>query len=105
MSNIVDEIGRRGLKPSPGDFRVGDTVDVHVRIVEGDNYVNVMRDADWEDSHTRLPAPDERDSVTFMMYEELIAFKRAAETKGLSRAHIEDIFYNTARNLLQNANS
>lgn len=36
MSNIVDEIGRRGLKPSPGDFRVGDTVDVHVRIVEGD---------------------------------------------------------------------
>lgn len=75
------------------------------RIVEGDNYVNVMRDADWEDSHTRLPSPDERDSVTFMMYEELIAFKRAAEKKGLSRADIEDIFYNTARNLLQNANS
>ena len=36
MANIVDEIGKKGLRPSPGDFRVGDTVDVHVRIVEGD---------------------------------------------------------------------
>ncbi len=36
MSKIVDEIGRRDLKPSPGDFRIGDTVDVRCRIVEGD---------------------------------------------------------------------
>jgi large subunit ribosomal protein L19 len=36
MSNIVDEIGKKGLGPSPGDFRVGDTVEVHCRIVEGD---------------------------------------------------------------------
>ncbi len=36
MSNIVDEVEQRNLKPSPGEFRIGDTVDVHVRIVEGD---------------------------------------------------------------------
>lgn len=36
MSKIVEEIGRRDLKPPPGDFRIGDTVDVHYRIVEGD---------------------------------------------------------------------
>ena len=36
MSDIVDEIGRRPVRPSLGPFRVGDTVDVHCRIVEGD---------------------------------------------------------------------
>jgi len=36
MSNIVDEIGRRGTKAQVAEFRIGDTVDVHVRIVEGD---------------------------------------------------------------------
>ena len=36
MSKIVDEIGRKGLGAPPGDFSVGDTVDVHCRIVEGD---------------------------------------------------------------------
>ncbi len=36
MSTIVDEIGRKGLKPVPGDFQIGDTVEVHCRIVEGD---------------------------------------------------------------------
>jgi len=36
MSTIVDEIGQKGLKPLPGDFQIGDTVEVHCRIVEGD---------------------------------------------------------------------
>ena len=36
MSRIVDEIGRRGLKNAGAKFSVGDTVDVHVRITEGD---------------------------------------------------------------------
>jgi len=71
------------------------------RVFEGDNYINVMRDADWEDSHTRLAPPDERGSVTFMLYEEIAAFKRAAEKKGLSRADIEDVFYNNAHRLLE----
>ncbi len=36
MSGIVDEIGARSMKSSASEFRIGDTVDVHVRIVEGD---------------------------------------------------------------------
>ncbi len=36
MSKIVDEIGRRNVKPGRGNFCIGDTVDVHYRIVEGD---------------------------------------------------------------------
>ncbi len=36
MSKIVDEVGRRSMKESVDEFRVGDTVDVHCRIVEGE---------------------------------------------------------------------
>ncbi len=36
MSDIVDEIESRGRNEKIEDFRVGDTVDVHYRIVEGD---------------------------------------------------------------------
>ena len=36
MSKIVDEVARRSMKGSVDEFSVGDTVDVHVRIVEGD---------------------------------------------------------------------
>ncbi|MGQ9684346.1 MAG: amidohydrolase family protein, partial [Anaerolineae bacterium] len=53
------------------------------RIHEGDNYVNLMREADWEDSHTRLAPLDERESITFFIYEEIAAFLRAADAKGL----------------------
>lgn len=34
--NLLEEFERRQLKTSLPDFEVGDTVDVHVRIVEGD---------------------------------------------------------------------
>ena len=36
MSKIVEEIGNRSVKSTDVDYRIGDTVDVHVRIVEGD---------------------------------------------------------------------
>ncbi len=36
MSKIVDEVGRRSMKESVDEFRIGDTVDVHCRIVEGE---------------------------------------------------------------------
>jgi predicted TIM-barrel fold metal-dependent hydrolase len=71
------------------------------RICEGDNYVNIMREADWEDIHTRLAPPGERDKITFMVYEEILAFKRAAQSKGLTRRDIEDVFYNNAYQLLE----
>jgi large subunit ribosomal protein L19 len=34
--NLLDEFEQNQLKPSLPEFEVGDTVDVHVRIVEGD---------------------------------------------------------------------
>jgi predicted TIM-barrel fold metal-dependent hydrolase len=71
------------------------------RITEGDNYVNKMRDADWEDEHTRLASAEERDEITFMIYEQILAFKRAAGVKGLTRQDIEDVFYNNGYRLLE----
>lgn len=70
------------------------------RICEGDNYVNVMREADWEDSHTRVAPPGEREQITFMLYEEIAAFKRAAAKKGLTAQDIENVFYHNAEELL-----
>jgi len=35
---ILDHVTRKQLKPAVPDFAVGDTVDVHVKIVEGDKH-------------------------------------------------------------------
>jgi hypothetical protein len=53
---------------------------------------------------TRLAPPGEREQVTFMLYEEIAAFKRAAEAKGFTRQEVEDVFYRNARKLLDRAN-
>ena len=34
--NILDKLNESSLKPDPPSFEIGDTVDVHVQIVEGD---------------------------------------------------------------------
>jgi len=68
------------------------------RICEGHNYINIILCADWEDSHTRAGFPEDR--ITFFLYEEIAAFKRAAEEKGLSRGEIEKIFFLNARKIL-----
>jgi len=68
------------------------------RICEDHNYVNIILDADWEDSHTRPATPE--DKVTFFLYEEISAFKRAAEKKGLSRKEIEKVFFLNAQRIL-----
>jgi large subunit ribosomal protein L19 len=36
MSKLVEQVGREGCKKNVPDFDIGDTVDVHVRIREGD---------------------------------------------------------------------
>lgn len=68
------------------------------RICEGDNYVNIVLNADWEDNHTRIGSADDR--ITFFLYEEIAAFKRAAERKGLDRRDIERIFFRNAAKIL-----
>jgi predicted TIM-barrel fold metal-dependent hydrolase len=69
------------------------------RVYEGDNYVNYIYGADWEDGHTRR-CLEEGEDLTFMLYEEIAAFKRAAEKHGLTESDIEDVFYGNASQLL-----
>ncbi len=68
------------------------------RICEGDNYVNMLLDADWEDSHTRRASPEA--GVVFFLYEEIAAFRRAAEARGLGTGDVRKIFYGNAAALL-----
>ncbi len=69
------------------------------RVCEGDHYINYVRHAHWEDEHTKRK-PEEEDTFTFFLYEELAAFRRASQATGLGRADIEDVFYNNAWRLL-----
>lgn len=68
------------------------------RVIHGEHYINYIYRADWEDEHTRR-SPDE-DEFTFMLYEEIVAFRRAAERCGLTRKDIENVFYGNAEKLL-----
>ena len=63
------------------------------RICEGDEYINYVRHADWEDSRTRRDIKAE-ESYTFFLYEQILAFKKAAVACDLTRSDIEDVFFN-----------
>ena len=69
------------------------------RICEGDEYINYVRHADWQDNRTRRNI-EEEESYTFFLYEEILAFKKAAVSCDLSRSDIEDIFFNNAYRML-----
>lgn len=69
------------------------------RKCEGDEYVNYIRHADWEDNRTRR-CPEEEDSYTFFLYEEILAFRKAAESCELTKSDIENVFFNNAYRLL-----
>jgi len=68
------------------------------RICEGDNYINIVLGADWQDSHTRIGRPEER--ITFFLYQAIGAFKRAAERRGLSKRQVEMIFFKNAERMV-----
>lgn len=69
------------------------------RICEGDEYINYIRHADWEDNRTRRDVEAE-ESYTFFVYEEILAFKKAAVACDLTKSDIEDVFFNNAYCLL-----
>ncbi len=69
------------------------------RICEGDEYVNYVRHADWEDSRTRRNI-EEEESYTFFLYEQILAFKKAAVACDLTKSDLEDVFFNNAYRLL-----
>jgi len=45
---------------------------------------------------------EKADALTFFMYEEINAFRKAAEETGLSKSDIEDVFYNNSRKIIEN---
>ena len=77
------------------------------RICENGIYINVVPKGLYGDvsgdRNMREVDGAEAEQLTFFMYEELDAFRRAAEATSLGRADIEDIFYNNAATMIQAA--
>jgi predicted TIM-barrel fold metal-dependent hydrolase len=75
------------------------------RICEGGRYVNLVPrglygDVSGDPNMREIDGP-EAERLTFFLYEELLAFRRAAEAAGLTSADLEDIFHNNAAGLLR----
>ena len=74
------------------------------RIEENGTYINLVPPGLYgdpkQDPHLREVSEEEGKKITFFMYEELLAFKRAAKNLGLTAADVEDVLYNNARQLL-----
>jgi len=77
------------------------------RIEENGTYINLIPPGLYgdpnQDSHLREVTPEEAEKITFFMYEELLAFKRAAKNLGLTAEDVNDILYQNARDLLDEA--
>ncbi len=74
------------------------------RICENGTYINLVPPGLYgdpsQDSHLREVSEEEAESITFFMYEEILAMKRAAQACGLSREDVADMFYNNAKQLI-----
>lgn len=74
------------------------------RICEGGNYVNLVPRGLYGDvsgdSHMREVDGEEARELTFFMYEEIDAFRRAAMNTGLTRDDINAVFFGNAAELL-----
>ncbi len=73
------------------------------RICEQGTYVNLVPPGLYGDvsgdRHMREVASAEGEQLTFFLYEELLAFREAAEATGLAASDLEDVFYNNAARL------
>lgn len=76
------------------------------RICENDTYINLVPPSLYagidNDAHMREVSRSEAEQLSFFLYEELLAIRKAAELSGLTELDIENIFYNNAQSLLQN---
>ena len=77
------------------------------RIEENGTYINLVPPGMYgdpkQDRHLREVTAEEAERITFFAYEELLAFKRACQTLNLTKQDVEDIMYNNAFRLLQDA--
>lgn len=79
------------------------------RVTRGDRYVNLVPrglygDVSGDKNMGELDG-EEAAKLTFFLYEEIDAFRRAAAETGLSRGDIEDVFSNNGRSLIDAARS
>ena len=77
------------------------------RIEEDGTYINLVPPGLYgdpsQDPHLREVSPEEAEKITFFCYEELLAFKRACATLGLTKEDVEDVMYNNAVRMLEGA--
>jgi microsomal dipeptidase-like Zn-dependent dipeptidase len=77
------------------------------RICENGFYVNLVPHGLYgevsDDPHMREVDEEEAAQLSFFMYEELLAFRQAAEAVGLGTREIEDVMYNNAARLITKA--
>lgn len=77
------------------------------RIEENNTYINLVPPGLYgdpkQDSHLREVSVEEGKQLTFFMYEEILAFKRAAAAVGLTKEDVERCFYGNARALIDGA--
>ena len=77
------------------------------RICEGGRYVNLVPEGLYGDvsgdPHLREVRGEDADRLTFFLYEEIDAFRRAAKETGLGEDDIEAIFYGNALEVLREA--
>ncbi|MBQ3848569.1 MAG: amidohydrolase family protein [Clostridia bacterium] len=74
------------------------------RISENGRYINLIAKGAYGDvsgdSHMREVDKELSDTFTFFMYEEIAAFKRAAESRKLTKKDVEDVFYNNGKKII-----
>ncbi len=77
------------------------------RVCEKGVYINLVPKGLYGDvsgdKHMREIAGQETERLTFFLYEEIDAFRRAAETTGLTEDDIQDVFYRNAFKIGQGA--
>ncbi len=74
------------------------------RICEKGNYVNLVPKGLYgdvsDDKHMREVEGEQADKLSFFLYEEIDAFRRAAQAAGLTPQDIKDVFYANAERLI-----
>ncbi len=77
------------------------------RIEENGTYINLIPPGLYgdprQDSHLREVSAEEGEKLTFFMYEEILAFQRAAKQTGLNAEDLEDVFYRNGLALINGA--
>jgi len=71
------------------------------RITEDGHYINLVPKGIYGDLSGDKNMRETDLVLTFFMYEEINAFKRATENCGLNSSNIDDIFYNNANRLIK----